>query len=536
MLRNNIAVQIVAVFVIVIALLAVFVCVTGYNQFTHSVATQYEDCAYNTARTAATMIPPELLTGGIAGAEFQMRFKMLNDEWERLADTQDATFIYLIRPDKSDYNHIKFFLSVMNSSANYERYPSGYVRKTTNDEYRREYREICENGKKMSTIFRDKGDSETGHHITVMIPIKTPNSEAVDWILCVQRQMERLNFYRKSYVRHVAFATALILGFILTVYGVYLGRVLIVPLKKIAAEAVRFAGEHTEPESPLGHRITSQNEIGKLARTVDAMESQVLSYIDSITKITAEREQMKAELNIAAQIQLSMLPREFPARKEFEIFATMTPAKEVGGDFYDFFTVDENHIALVMADVSGKGIPAALFMARAKAVIRTRTKMGGTPSEILSDVNNQLCEGNDADLFVTVWLGILELSTGKITASNAGHEYPAVYRKGEGYTLFRTKQSPAVATMPGMRFRASEFTLNPGDNLCIYTDGVAEATNISEELYGTERMLDALNSTEGMTAEEILRTMKKSVDDFTGDAPQFDDITMLSLKYYGSKE
>ena len=149
MLRNNIAVQIVAVFVIVIALLAVFVCVTGYNQFTHSVATQYEDCAYNTARTAATMIPPELLTGGIAGAEFQMRFKMLNDEWERLADTQDATFIYLIRPDKSDYNHIKFFLSIMNSSANYERYPSGYVRKTTNDEYRREYREICENGKKM---------------------------------------------------------------------------------------------------------------------------------------------------------------------------------------------------------------------------------------------------------------------------------------------------------------------------------------------------------------------------------------------------
>ena len=535
MLRNNIAVQIVAVFVCVIALLAVFVCITGYNQFTQSAATQYEDCAYNTARTAATMIPHELITGESAGAEYSMRFKMLNDEWERLANTQDATFIYLIRPDKSDYDHIEFFLSVMNSSANYDRYPSGYVRKTSSDEYRQAYKEICENGMNKATIVRDKGDSETGHHITVMIPIKTKKSGSVDWILCVQRQMERLNFYRKSYVRHVAFASALILGFILTVYGVYLGRVLIVPLKKIAAEAMRFAGEHTEPESPLGHGITSQNEIGQLARVVDAMESQVLSYIDGITQITKEKEQIKAELSIAAQIQLSMLPREFPQKKEFEIFATMTPAKEVGGDFYDFFTVDDDHIALVMADVSGKGVPAALFMARSKAVIRTRTQMGGTPSEILSDVNSQLCEGNDADLFVTVWLGILELSTGRVNAASAGHEYPAVYRSGRGYTLFKTQQNLPLAAMEGLSFKGSEFTLNPGDNLYIYTDGVAEATNTRDELYGTDRMIDALNHTEGMSAEEILRAMKKSVDDFTGDAPQFDDITMLALKYYGKR-
>ena len=536
MLRKNLTLQIILGIVFVLCLLTVLICVIGYRQFTLSVATQYEDCAYNTARTAATMIPHELLTGGIAGSEFQMRFKMLNDEWERLANTQDATFIYVIRPDKSDYNHIKFFLSVMNSKEHYDRYPSGYVRKTTNDEYRQAYKEICEKGRHMATIFRDKGDSETGHHITVMIPVKTPDSDSVDWLICVQRPMERLNFYRKSYVRHVASAAAVIALLVFVVYGAYLRRFLIVPVKMIAGEADRFAGEHTEPESPLGNEITSQNEIGQLARTVDAMETQVMSYIDSITRITQEKEQIKAELNIAAQIQLSMLPREFPRRKEFEIFATMTPAKEVGGDFYDFFTVDGNHIALVMADVSGKGIPAALFMARAKAVIRTRTQTGGTPSEILADVNNQLCEGNDADLFVTVWLGILEISTGKITASNAGHEYPAVYRPGEGYTLYRTKQSPAVATMPGIRFRLSEITLNPGDNLCIYTDGVAEATNSREELYGTERMIASLNGTEGMTAEEILRTLKKSVDDFTGEAPQFDDITMLSLKYYGRKD
>lgn len=533
MLKKDLTLQIILGIVFVICALTVFVCVIGYQQFTHSVATQYEDCAYNTARTAATMIPHELITGKAAGAEYRMRFKMLNDEWERLANTQDATFVYLIRPDKTDYNHIKFFLSVMNSSASYDRYPSGYVRKTSSEEYRQAYKEICENGMTKATIFRDKGDSETGHHITVMIPVKTQNSGNVDWILCVQRQMERLNFYRKSYVRHVASAAAVIAVLVVFAYGGYLRHFLILPVKKIAGEAQRFAGEHTKPESPLQEDIASQNEIGQLARTVDAMEIQILSYVDDITKITQEREQIKAELNIASEIQLSMLPREFPDSKEFEIYATMTPAKEVGGDFYDFFFVDDNHIALLMADVSGKGVPAAMFMAISKALIRTRTQMGGTPSEILADVNTQLCERNDADLFVTAWLGILELSTGHVIASNAGHEYPAIYHHGEGYTLYRTKQNPAVATMESMRFREYEFDLKPGDILYIYTDGVAEATNTNEELYGTDKMIEALNQTEGMTAEEILRTMKKSVDAFTGDAPQFDDITMLAFKYYG---
>ena len=282
--------------------------------------------------------------------------------------------------------------------------------------------------------------------------------------------------------------------------------------------------------------IRTNDEIGDLAESFNNMAASLKDYVKNLAAVTAEKERIGAELNIATQIQADMLPRifpPFPDRKEFDIYATMNPAKEVGGDFYDFFLIDDNHLAMVMADVSGKGVPAALFMVIAKTLIKNRAQMGGTPSEILADVNNQLCEGNEAELFVTVWLGILEISTGHVTASNAGHEYPAIYRPGEGYTLFKTKQSPAVATMEGLRFKPSEFTLNPGDNLYLYTDGVAEATNSSEELYGTDRMLDALNGTEGMTVEEILRTLKKSVDDFTGDAPQFDDITMLSLRYYG---
>ena len=533
MLRRNLAVQIIAGFVLVLAILTVLVCVFGYREFTYAVETQYEDCALNTARTAQLYIMPELLTGQATGPEAQMRFNMLQNEWERLANTQDATFIYLIRPDKSDYNHIKFFLSVMNQSAHYDRYPSGYVRQTTNDEYRQAYRDICEHGREKATIFRDKGDSETGHHITVMIPVKAKDSESVDWILCVQRQMERLNFYRTSYVNHVALSALIIVVIVFMAYGIYLSRFLILPVKKIADEAQRFADEHTEATSSLSQEIKSLNEIGQLARTVDSMEAQVLEYIDDLTRITKEKEQIKAELSVATEIQASMLPHEFPKNDEFDIFATMTPAKEVGGDFYDFFMIDSNHLALVIADVSGKGVPAALFMVIAKTLIKNRTQMGGSPSEILADVNRQLCEGNKAELFVTVWLGILDVSTGKVIASNAGHEYPAVMKSGGDYELLKSKHSPAVATLEELKFRQYEFVLNPGDMIYLYTDGVAEATNSNYELYGTDRMIEALNRIKNESAEEVLLSMKNAVDSFTGEAPQFDDITMLCLKYYG---
>ena len=311
-----------------------------------------------------------------------------------------------------------------------------------------------------------------------------------------------------------------------------------------------FSARLTSPIIQLGHdaeiisrgqldyraEIHDNDEIGDLAQGFNEMARSLKEYIANLAAVTAEKERIGAELNIATQIQADMLPRifpPFPGRNEFDIYATMTPAKEVGGDFYDFFMIDDDHLALVMADVSGKGVPAALFMVIAKTLIKNRAQMGGTPSEILADVNEQLCEGNEAELFVTVWLGILEISTGKVKASNAGHEYPAIYRPGEGYTLFKTKQSPAVATMEGLRFRESEFTLNPGDSLYVYTDGVAEATNSSNELFGTDRMIECLDGTVNMTVGEVLSAMKEAVDEFTGDAPQFDDITMLALRYYG---
>ena len=251
---------------------------------------------------------------------------------------------------------------------------------------------------------------------------------------------------------------------------------------------------------------------------------------------TEKTERLATELGLASDIQTNVLPNIFPVfpeRKEFSLHASMTPAKEVGGDFYDFFFVDDDHIALVMADVSGKGIPAALFMMVARTLIKNRALLGGSPSEILHDVNDQLCEGNVAELFVTVWLCIIEISTGKGVAANAGHEHPVTRTDNDEYKLVVYKHSPAVAVMEGMQFKQHDFQLRPGDSLFVYTDGVPEATNASKQMFGTDRMLDALNKDPDAMPKQVLENVMEGINEFVQGAEQFDDITMLSLKYFG---
>ena len=291
-----------------------------------------------------------------------------------------------------------------------------------------------------------------------------------------------------------------------------------------------------DDDVPFEVDIHTGDELEKLADSFAKMDLGLRKYIRELAQMTAEKERIGAELGVARQIQADILPRifpPFPSRDDFDIYATMTPAKEVGGDFYDFFLVDDDHLALVIADVSGKGVPAALFMMISKALIKNRVMAGDSPSLALSNVNEQLCEGNEAEQFVTVWLAVIELSTGHGIAANAGHEHPALRRADGSYELIIYRHSPAVATLEGMRFREHEFQLNPGDSLFVYTDGVAEATDSHNELFGADRMLDALNANIASTPAELLPAVKRSIDAFVGEAPQFDDITMLNLQYYG---
>ena len=226
----------------------------------------------------------------------------------------------------------------------------------------------------------------------------------------------------------------------------------------------------------------------------------------------------------------------FPGRDDFDIYASMDPAREVGGDFYDFQLIDDDHLYMVIADVSGKGVPAALFMMASRIILANNAAMGKSPAQILKDTNNSICSNNKEEMFVTVWIGILEISTGKLTAANAGHEYPVIKRPEGQYEMIRDKHGFVVGGMEGIEYTQYEITLEPGSSLFVYTDGVPEATNANKEMYGVERLLEALNDSEADTPEDVLRSAHMHLDRFTEGEEQFDDLTMMCLQLHGGDE
>ena len=316
-------------------------------------------------------------------------------------------------------------------------------------------------------------------------------------------------------------------------YYYYVRRILIRPLGMLHHAAMGLVESKMEGLADFRVEVDTGDELEDLADSFQYMVAELNEYIRDLSRITAEKERIGAELDVARHIQASMLPCIFPAfpeRHEFDIFASMTPAKEVGGDFYDFFLVDDDHLAVVMADVSGKGVPAALFMMISKTLLKSAAQSGLSPKAVLEKVNDQLCENNDAEMFVTVWLGILEISTGKMKCANAGHEYPAIMRKGGDFELFKDKHGFVLAGMEGARYREYELELHAGDRLVVYTDGVPEATNGANTLYGTDRMISALNGARDGSCRQMLEALHRDVDSFVDGADQFDDITMLCIE------
>ena len=303
------------------------------------------------------------------------------------------------------------------------------------------------------------------------------------------------------------------------------------PILKVNS-AAREMIENLDSEESISIEINTGDELEELAGSFNHMNREIRGYLNNLVSVTAERERIGTELNVATCIQADMLPCSFPAfpdRDDFDIFASMTPAKEVGGDFYDFFLLDDDHLAMVMADVSEKGIPAALFMVISKTLIKDQAQMCRSPKTILEEVNNKLYESNGEGMFVTVWLGILTISTGHIVAANAGHEYPAL-RKADGkFELVIDKHGFVLGTMKDMKYTEYEMELEKGGCLFLYTDGVPEATNADEQLFGTDRMIEALNKEPGAAPEALLTNVKKATDEFVGEAPQFDDLTMMAV-------
>lgn len=276
----------------------------------------------------------------------------------------------------------------------------------------------------------------------------------------------------------------------------------------------------------------TNDEIEVLAQSFDDLTKKIVQYIKDITQITKEKERIGTELELARKIQADMLPNIYPAfpdRPEFDIYASMRPAKEVGGDFYDFYLIDKDHLGMVIADVSGKGVPAALFMMMSRILIKNYAMMGYSPAQVLEQTNNSICMNNKEDMFVTVWYGVLEISTGKITAANAGHEFPIIKKQGGKYELLQDKHGFVIGGMEGMKYTEYEIQLDSGEMLFLYTDGVPEATDGENNMYGTDRLLEAMNSKEHTDPLELLGSITDNVDQFVGEADRFDDMTMLAV-------
>ena len=345
--------------------------------------------------------------------------------------------------------------------------------------------------------------------------------------------------YEKSFRRSlwIIILVITVLVIIAVLAALIFSRRLTVPINHMTKRVHDISGDSFSFDMDEIYRTGDEIEV--LAGTFEELSERTRKYIREITEITAEKERIGAELNVATKIQADMLPKNFPIfpdRKEFDLYATMTPAKEVGGDFYDMFLIDDDHLCMVVGDVSGKGVPAALFMVISKTMIKNRAQNGGKPSEILRDVNNSLCEGNEEMMFVTVWLGILTISTGELIQASAGHEYPVIQKKGEDYRLIETENGMVMGAIKKMKYKDLVFNLSEGDALFMYTDGLPEATDAEDKRFELEGMMSAINRHKDADTHELLLAMKQEVDAFVKEAPQFDDLTMLIIRYFGTEK
>lgn len=509
-------------------LMCLFNIVTGYNYFKKQMEAMYATINCQLAKTGSSYIEGDYISDWLENGPDE-HWGSANEKLQELTETGELAFIYVtvIAPDYKSRTYIFDTINELVSSEEYKIIPFGKVSSLEKKEasYIENLRLVIEEGSSYSSFVYNK----TGGHVTTAVPVYDSEKNVVA-IMSAVKPMNEVKLYRTNYLRS-AIWTAIILTLVfLIIYtsSLYFG--VIKPIVLINGETIHFAEYHGELTGIL-KKIKNHDEIGTLAKSVEKMSIDMNRYISDLTHATAEKERLGAELGVATHIQAEMLPRVFPPYEnhpELELYATMEPAKEVGGDFYDFFMIDDDHFAVVVGDVSGKGVPAALFMVIAKTLLKDAAMHSDSPADIFSRVNDILCEGNESGLFVTCWLGILTISSGELQFANAGHNPPVFFHDGN-YSYLNSKPNLMLAAMPGMKYATHTMSMTSGDRLFIYTDGVTEATDKENELYGEERLLNILKMTTGMSSKEILSFVRDDIEGFVNGAAQFDDITMLEM-------
>ena len=536
-LRSSMAANVIGAIILLLVICGLLVSSIGMASFATAFKNEYATSTYHMADTATALINGDHLEDYLDGLESE-EYEKTRSNLDIYCKKMSVSLIYVILVDRSDYGRfVSVFNSVDNSvdNSSYVPWELGHKRDTTNDEYRERYRALYEKESCFETIYRTHPTDGQHPHITTLVPV-TKSSGEVAAILCMQRPMSELEEASRPFVQKIAFSTILLSIIAVAFAAVFFKRQVVEPVKIASDEAIRFARENTKGK-PIG-KISKYEEIARLATSIDTMETDMVNYMEHLTTLTADKQRIRTELSLATQIQATMMPHIYPAfpdRTEFDIYALMHPAKEVGGDFYDFFLIDEDHLCMVMADVSGKGIPAALFMMASKIILQSCAMLGQSAAEILTKTNEAICSNNQAGMFITVWLGILEISSGKLTAANAGHEYPVIKRADGAFEVMKDKHGLVIGALEGVRYREYELQFEPGMKLFLYTDGVPEASDAENRMFGLPRMLSALNADKDAGPEKLLNHVLDAMGDFVKDAEQFDDTTMLCLEYRGKE-
>ncbi len=515
--------------VLILMVLIVVLGIVITNRYRSSMENYYSDLAFDCATLGANYIDGDTIDGYYNTLQKDAYYEQVRTFLLDVKQTYGLEYFYVVVP-----TDVQFYVWDAGEAGEY-----GVCDLGDTDEFYGGGYEF------MHGVFDDTAAEDTilitnnneyGYLASAFVAIMDSNGEPVA-LSCVDISMDQIDAEIHSFMVIINLVIAGILLAAIFAYYFFIRASVIRPVQKVRDAASKIIDD-LENAREFQVDVHTGDEIEELADSFRYMSVELRKYIENLSHITAEKERIGAELDVATRIQADMLPSIFPAfpdRNDFDIYATMTPAKEVGGDFYDFFMVDDDHLALVVADVAGKGVPAALFMMISKTLLKNATQTGASPKQVLEMVNNQLCENNKEEMFVTVWLGILKLSTGELTYANAGHENPLWLHNGE-WTYIEQRHGLVLAGMEGSRYKEYQLTLKPGDAILQYTDGVTEATNAQNELFGDKRLLATISESAGLTPDKLLLRIKADIDSFVAQAPQFDDITMLCFTYRGPEK
>lgn len=500
----------------------------GFIAYSRQFHTQYDKNIRSVAATVVECLNPDSFETYLETQTPDAQYEEINNILQYFVEQFDLNLIYVSAVEPPDYTRITYIYNPVKKGGKHSPFPLGFFEVYEEPDYNSSARRVFENGE---TVVRHTMKTRSGSHITAMLPVRNSAGKIVA-VLGAQKDIQEFVAARHKYINAVVLVEILFAILFVIFFSGFFNLHFIKPVVTITRETDHFASYGGEPSEVLMN-IHPKDELGVLAHSVHQMECDVNRNIKQITQMTEEKYRLSTELELATKIQRGVLPKGYPAFpdcKSFDLFASMDPAKEVGGDLYDYHMLDSDHLMITVGDVSGKGIPAALFMMIVKTLLATHAKQGLSPSRIFEITNGQLCKNNVMDMFVTCWLGIITLSTGELCYVNAGHPFPVLLRDGNA-SLVETKPNLMLAGMDGIPYQEHTIKLQKGDSLLVYTDGVTEATDTRQQLFGETRLLESLRNCSDLDAPLLIKKVRATIDLFVGGAEQFDDITMLALKF-----